>query len=137
MCWCTKKYGYPFGYPYFLIHRRDSKRAAERSEVTKCPGDTWLARGRVHSHQSAVRQDCEMMAILFLFIWTATQTSSCCGARKKLRPIKRACFLPTAATRSARFICHRQRSHRSPFGVPPPSMAAGIPQSRCSRASPL
>ena len=42
---------------------------------------------------------------------------SCCGARQKHRLTKQACFLPTAATRSARFICHWQRSHRSP---PPP-----------------
>ena len=36
---------------------------------------------------------------------------SCCGARHWLRF---ACHLPTAATRSARYIWHRQRSHRSP-----------------------
>ena len=40
---------------------------------------------------------------------------SCCGARRILRPTKWARIQPTAATRSARFICHRQRSHRSPF----------------------
>ena len=39
---------------------------------------------------------------------------SCCGTRQKLRPAKQACFLPTAATRSGRFIRHRRRSHRSP-----------------------
>ena len=39
----------------------------------------------------------------------------CCGARQPLRLSKQARVLPTAATRSARFICHRQRSHRSPF----------------------
>ena len=43
--------------------------------------------------------------------------SSCCGARQPLRPAKQACVLPTAATRSARFIRHRRRSHR--FPIPP------------------
>ena len=40
---------------------------------------------------------------------------SCCGARQSLRLTQQACTLPTAATRSPRFICHRQRSVRSPF----------------------
>ena len=39
---------------------------------------------------------------------------SCCGARQGLRLTKQTCPLPTAATRSARFFCHRQCSHRSP-----------------------
>ena len=41
---------------------------------------------------------------------------SCCGARQGLRLTKQACPLPTAATRSAHFFCHRQRSHLSPPG---------------------
>ncbi len=40
---------------------------------------------------------------------------SCCGARQPRRLTEQACVLPTAATRSPRFICHRQRSVRSPF----------------------
>ena len=39
---------------------------------------------------------------------------SCCGARQLLRLAKQACILPTAATRSGRLLCHRQRSLRSP-----------------------
>ena len=39
---------------------------------------------------------------------------SCCGARQKRRLSKQACFLPTAATRSGRFIRHRRRFPRSP-----------------------
>ena len=35
-------------------------------KVKKCPGDTFLARGRVHRQQSAVRQDCEMLSIICL-----------------------------------------------------------------------
>ena len=44
---------------------------------------------------------------------------SCCGARQSLRPSKRTCAMPTAATRSPRCICHRQRSARSPTGRHP------------------
>ena len=39
---------------------------------------------------------------------------SCCGARQKLRLSKQACFLPTAATRSPRFIRPPRCSVRSP-----------------------
>ena len=34
-------------------------------KVEKCPGDTFLARGRVHRQQSAVRQDCELLSIIY------------------------------------------------------------------------
>ena len=40
---------------------------------------------------------------------------SCCGTLRKLCLTKQARFSQTAATRSGRFICHRQRSHRSPY----------------------
>ncbi len=40
--------------------------------------------------------------------------ASCCGARQKLCLSKQARFLPTAATRSAPFLRHWRRSHRSP-----------------------
>ena len=43
--------------------------------------------------------------------------SPCCGARQPLRLTKQTRVLPTAATRSARFIRHRRRSHR--FPIPP------------------
>ena len=45
---------------------------------------------------------------------TVLGSVSCCGARQGLRLTKQACPLPTAATRAARFFCHRQCSHRSP-----------------------
>ena len=40
--------------------------------------------------------------------------ASCCGARQPFRLQKQARVLPTAATRSPPFICHRQRLGRSP-----------------------
>ncbi len=40
---------------------------------------------------------------------------SCCGARRRRRPAKRTCLLPTAATRSPPFLRHRRRSGRSPL----------------------
>ncbi len=49
--------------------------------------------------------------------------SYCCGARQSLHPSKRACTLPTAATRSGRSSCHRQRSLRS---LPPSPRSVGI-----------
>ena len=45
----------------FLVWTADSKRAAERSEVKKCPVDTFLARGKVHVFLNAsVRMWAEM-----------------------------------------------------------------------------
>ena len=49
----------------------------------------------------------------------STRRPSCCGARQSLRPSKRTCAMPTAATRSPRCICPRQRSARSPTGRHP------------------
>ena len=49
---------YPFGYLPFWYFKRDSKRAAERSEVKKCPVDTFLARGRVLSDCRRIRDGC-------------------------------------------------------------------------------
>ena len=45
--------------------------------------------------------------------------SSCCGTRHSLRLTKQARALPTAATRSARLLRHRRRSHRSPISPHP------------------
>ena len=53
----------------------------------------------------------------FFCIWMRTVDGppvSGCGALRKHRLTKQACFLQTAATRSGRFSCPRQRSHRSP-----------------------
>ena len=48
-----------------------------------------------------------------LVVWGVR--GSCCGTLRKLCLTKQARFSQTAATRSGRFICHRQRSHRSPY----------------------
>ena len=41
----------------FLMGCGGLERAAERSEVKKCPGDTFLARGRVPGVPNASRRD--------------------------------------------------------------------------------
>ena len=48
--------------------------------------------------------------------WESNE-SSCCGARRMSSALKSLRPSPTAATRSARFIRHRRRSHR--FPIPP------------------
>ena len=49
-------------------------------------------------------------------LWAAWRVrGSCCGTLRKLCLTKQARFSQTAATRSGRFICRRQRSHRSPY----------------------
>ena len=48
-----------------------------------------------------------------LVVWRVR--GSCCGTLRKLCLTKQARFSQTAATHSGRFICHRQRSHRSPY----------------------
>ena len=47
-------------------------------------------------------------------VLTYFTTRSCCGARQNVCPTERTHILPTAATRSGRFIRHWRRSHRSP-----------------------
>ena len=51
----TKKADTHLGICFFLAPV-GLERTAERSEATKCPGDTWLVRGKVHLSQSAVRR---------------------------------------------------------------------------------
>ena len=41
----------------FLVCEAGLERAAERSEVKKCPGDTFLARGRVPGKRMAIPKD--------------------------------------------------------------------------------
>ena len=53
-----------------------------------------------------------------------SNASPCCGARQPHRLTKQACVVPTAATRSARFIRHRRRSHR--FPIPPHPHGASL-----------
>ena len=51
-------------------------------------------------------------------VLTYCTTRSCCGARQNVCPTERTHILPTAATRSGRFIRHWRRSHRSPLEYP-------------------
>ena len=43
----AQKCRYPNGYLHFLMHRWTRKDGPNEVRVTKCPGDTWLVRGRV------------------------------------------------------------------------------------------
>ena len=53
----------------------------------------------------------------FLVAEAGLEPTPCCGARQALRPSKRSCALPTAATRSGRSSRPRRRSPRSPPGT--------------------
>ena len=47
-------------------------------------------------------------------VFCFAKSTSCCGDAKKSSGLRFSSIFSTAATRSARFICHWQRSHRSP-----------------------
>ena len=55
--------------------------------------------------------------VAFILVRIRVEPTSCCGARQSLRPSKRSCALPTAATRSGRSSRPRRRSPRSPPGT--------------------
>ena len=91
----------PGGLPFLFRQEKE-----ERSRVKGC----------CRAQRIFKSNDCQWQSYI---ICCFGQMLSCCGARH-LHRRERLPHLPTAATRSARFIRHRRRSHRSPLDNPPP-----------------
>ena len=62
---------------------------------------------------------------------------SCCGVQNFCAALRRTLEILTAATRSLRFLCHWQRSVRSPHRpAPPRSLQCVIARALCARGNP-
>ena len=62
---------------------------------------------------------------------------SCCGTQNFCAALRRTLEILTAATRSLRFLCHWQRSVRSPHRpAPPQSLQCVIARALCARGNP-